>query len=139
MAAVAALPLIVGLNRVEPKESVWSSTWFVVGFALGVIALACLHRAYILFVAHRHAEKHMCPNPDAHAAAPAPRAPSPAPLTIISVTDRRSLATVIQELAGHETSPALPADTGPRGESPPQAGLADADNGGDDPGRGQAG
>lgn len=51
---------------VSGHESVWAENWFRVGFAIVLLGGLMLLWALVLFLAHRHAAGHWCPDPDAH-------------------------------------------------------------------------
>jgi hypothetical protein len=48
------------------KPQDWSNPPFIVGAVVVVVGLLCLWWALTLHIAHRHAEKHWCPDPEAH-------------------------------------------------------------------------
>jgi hypothetical protein len=44
----------------------WHQRWIDVGLVAGLVGAALLLWALVLFLAHRHAAQHWCPDPDAH-------------------------------------------------------------------------
>jgi hypothetical protein len=80
LAAVAAILVGPSVGKLGEKNvSNFALAAFALGCALGLIALFGLHRAYMLRLAHRHAEQHMCPDPSAH---DAPSGSSPSHIDI---------------------------------------------------------
>ncbi len=61
----------IGVARTPAGHELWSEGWFVVGIGAIFVGVLCLLWGLVLFLAHRHAEGHMCPDPDAHRAASA--------------------------------------------------------------------
>src|SRR5579862_754723 len=66
VAVVGGILVTVGVARTPEGHELWAEGWFAVGIAAIVVGALCLLWGLVLFVAHRHAEKHMCPDPDAH-------------------------------------------------------------------------
>lgn len=56
----------VVLAVAQPAKDVWGNGWFRVGIAVMVLGAVMVWWAFTLYVAHRHAEGHMCPDPEAH-------------------------------------------------------------------------
>jgi len=57
-----------GVTQVATHSGVdlWSNGWFRAGAGIMVAGILMLWWALTLYIAHRHAEGHVCPDPDAH-------------------------------------------------------------------------
>jgi hypothetical protein len=71
----AALPLVIGgictaigadQENAKLKPDLWQNAWFRGGVIAGVVGFLLAWWSLTLFVAHRHAESHWCPDPQAH-------------------------------------------------------------------------
>jgi hypothetical protein len=69
LSVIGGIVLSVGVAQVVADTThpdLWSNRWFEVGFGAFVVGVLALVWALVLYVAHRHAEQHWCPDPDAH-------------------------------------------------------------------------
>jgi hypothetical protein len=139
--ALGAAVIVLGgvLMTRAPAKANLSDVWLTSGLAVALGGCFLLLWALVLFLAHRHAEKHMCPDPSVHGQA-APRATTP-PFQVINVTDEKGAASLIRELGGHEIGPVAEprlGKVGPERDPASQAETHDGDNEGDETGRGHA-
>lgn len=63
---IAGALIAIGLVAKDPGTSVWSTGWFIAGVVVFGVVICLLNVALILYFAHGHAQKHMCPDPSAH-------------------------------------------------------------------------
>lgn len=68
VAVIGGILMGAGVARTQQGHDLWSSGWFIAGVAVTGMGVLMLLYALVLFLAHRHAEGHMCPDPDAHRA-----------------------------------------------------------------------
>jgi hypothetical protein len=62
-AAIGAAGVTVAITKyVAP----WTSAWFIFGAVTAMLGFVCVWWSLVLYVAHKHAEKHWCPDPRAH-------------------------------------------------------------------------
>jgi len=62
-AAIGAAGVTVAITKyVTP----WTSAWFIFGAVMAMLGFVCVWWSLVLYVAHKHAEKHWCPDPRAH-------------------------------------------------------------------------
>jgi hypothetical protein len=73
--ALAGVVLVVGgifvsLGATQvaasPGAHLWANRWFVIGICVMGLGVLALWWALTLYMAHRHAEGHFCPDPEAH-------------------------------------------------------------------------
>ena len=71
LAVIGGTPLLIASTAsITLSISPWSSSWFIFGFAILVVAGFCVLWSVVLYVAHHHAEGHWCPDPEAHVVPP---------------------------------------------------------------------
>ncbi len=68
VALIGGVFLGIGVAQVipNPAASLWSNPWFWIGLILVVIGGLLVVWSVVLFIAHRHAATHWCPDPAAH-------------------------------------------------------------------------
>lgn len=66
MAAIAAIPLAVGVAQREGTTSLWANGWFRLGFGMAAVGMLAISWSLVLFLAHRHAQVHASQQPAAH-------------------------------------------------------------------------
>lgn len=130
---IGGIFVAVGVARTEKGHELWGDGWFVFGIIVIAISVILLWWALTLFVAHHHAGKHMCPDPDAHRPVPGwvyqPVIPEQPPHGALPVTPEQTAE--MQRLAPRGVvARGLPK----RAAEPrtPQPGAVNADNAGDD-------
>lgn len=116
----SSISLGIGVARTPHNETLWSGGWFIAGaaaFSLGVLMLLW---ALVLFLAHRHAESHMCPNPDAHQAPRAETGGTFQPVQLI-VTDHGESDALLKRMGAREFEHLEPPSEGEADDEPGQA------------------
>jgi hypothetical protein len=90
--AFAGIPLVIGgiciaigVDQVgaKPKADLWQNAWFLGGVSGVALGILFAWWGLTLFVAHRHAENHWCPDPQAH--------PSNIPARVVPTTRQAPL------------------------------------------------
>jgi hypothetical protein len=66
LAVVGGIPVAVTPATLPQHRSPWSSGWFDVGVVFVLLGLGCALWALVLYIAHRHAADHWCPDRQAH-------------------------------------------------------------------------
>jgi hypothetical protein len=65
-AVIGGILLTIGVIRTPSTMELWSNGWFIAGITVTGVGAVCLNCSLVLFLAHRHARKHICPDPAAH-------------------------------------------------------------------------
>lgn len=115
VSVIGGIFLGVGVARTPAGHSLWSSGWFIGGIAAIVVGVLCLTWSLILYLAHRHAESHMCPDPDAHKAVSASPSSSPWPAQPVLIIEPHGN---LDAIATKATAQIVPQEGGPTTEPP---------------------
>jgi hypothetical protein len=66
VAVIGGVLVSVGVTQVGPNGDVWGNEWFRIGIGAVVVGALAVWWALTLYLAHRQAEMHACPDPQAH-------------------------------------------------------------------------
>jgi len=108
----SSIPLGIGVARTPHDQTLWSCGWFIAGVGIFAIGALMLLWSLVLFLAHRHAEGHMCPNPEAHKSPEAETRGVPVRPVQLIVTDEADAKAMFKQMGGREFEHLEPSDEG---------------------------